>query len=542
MKHKLMLSLAIAVSLTIAFSCSKEDTKVPEELVISASTLEFAPEGSIKTFSVKSNYAWTITSSNWITLSTSGEAANDVAVTIAATAGKNSGTDARTGVITVVLSSGTTKEIAVSQEPYKAPAGIYSASDFTDLAAALAAEEPNLSEWISEDGDIKLYNDVDVSSLTCFPMEAFPSGAILEGQNHTITMSLSSNASKVGLFKTFKGTAKNLTLNGSISVTGEPAAEVHIGPLAADAQGAAIQNCFNYTSITIDLANTSSLCAIAGGFFGKATQGLTVDKCTNNAAITFTSVSAAKGAYYMIGGIIGAYGSKEDTGVLDIENSQNVGDFTCNGGDLGSWNYVGGLVGNTQNSVLTGTTYSIILNNCSSSGDISVSGAAKTRAGGISGRMLACNHISNCSYSGTISLSVSSLERNVGGISSFQEKTCQGLIEGCTFSGKITSAQGHTGKYYIGGILSSGCAATTVIQNCKTTKTSYISNFLLGNMSMIIAQANNACSVKSCKVAGTLNNCGTETILSAANYEDWMCKGIGDGMLAVCTDCGYNAE
>ncbi len=550
---KILTFIASAAMLFFASSCEEPAPVVPENLTVNPESLVFIPEGETKTFTVLSNYAWVAQCDNWITLSQKSESASDVEITVAASVAKNSGTEPRTGKIKIMLQSGTVKEITVTQEPYVAPAGIYSAQDLQAFANAIEAaegteNEPDLSEWATEDGVVRLYDDIDAGALQCFPISQFPSGYVLDGQNHTISMTLSSVATKVGLFKTFKGTAKNLKLSGSVTVDGDLEAETHIGTLAANAQFATLENCENNTMITVNVKNAlEKLCVIPGGFIGKATSGLTMKDCTNNGAITFESIEADKGGYYMIGGLVGAYGGGEDGGVLTVTNCHNTAALTCKGGDKGSWNYVAGIISNIQNAVKIpegDATYSCVVENCTNTGDITIDGIAKTRGSGLMGRFNAYNKISNCSFTGTINVSASSLERNVAGISGFQEKTCQCLIDNCTFGGKIVVAEGHTKAYYIGGILSSGCAAVSVIQNCKTTKDSYVSNYKLGNIGMIVAHPSNAFLVKDCKVAGTINNVGEQIVISAENYDAKMVTGYNTketvGVRA--EGCGYNAE
>lgn len=537
----LFLTVSLAVSSVICASCTPDGNTVEESLTVSPLSVSVLPEGETQKFTVKSNCSWTAECDSWMTLSTYSEPASEATVTVALTAGKNSDAETRTGKVVIRLSTGTSETITVTQEPFVAPKGIYNASDVSDLAAALAADDPDLSRW-AEDGKILVYDDIDVTSLDCFPITVLPSGVEIDGQGHSVTLAISSSDTKVGMFRMLKGTVRNLKLSGSVSVTGELAAEAHIGSLAADAQGAVLENVENYVSVSVNVTNASKVCVIPGGLIGKAANGLEMADCTNNADHSFVSPEAASGAYHMIGGLVGAYGGDSDEGVCKITGCRNLGNITCNGGDKGNWNYAGGIISNTQSLVKDGTVYSYVLKDCVASGDITLSGAAKTRVGGVTGRVNACNSISGCSYSGTISLNSSSLERNVGGISSFQEKTCQGLVSDCVFSGKIVSEAGHGGKYFTGGIISSGCAASTVVENCKTTKDSYISNYKLGNIGMIIAQGGSALTVRNCKIAGTLVKAGEEIVLSASVYDPSYVGGTDGSKTIVDPSCGYNAE
>lgn len=544
MKIKNLFAAAVSsLSAIMAVSCNPENTSVPEQFTVSPLTMTVSPEGDTQKFTVKSNYKWTASCDSWMTLSTYSETASDATVTVAVTVGKNSEEQTRTGKIVITLSTGTSETISVSQEPFVAPKGIYNATDISDIAAALAADEPDLSKW-AEDGKISVYNDVDATALTCFPILILPADIEIDGQGHSVTLAISSSEVKVGMFKMLRGTVRNLNLLGTVTVSGELPAETHIGALAADANGAVLENVHNYCSVNVvNVTNAAKVCVIPGGLVGKASNGFTMKDCSNNSDHSF--VSAAAGAYHMIGGLVGAYGGTSDEGVCTITGCRNIGNITCDCANTGDWNYVGGIISNVQNSVLIDPDkYVYILDDCEASGDITLTGAAKTRAGGVTGRVNASNKISGCSYSGTISLNAAALERNVGGIGSFQEKTCAGLISDCVFSGKIISERGHTGKYFTGGIISSGCAASTVIENCKTTKDSYISNYNnLGNIGMIISQGGNALTVRNCRIAGTLVTADEEVVLSASNYKSEYVGGTGTSSKTVVdSSCGYNAE
>ena len=137
-------------------------------------------------------------------------------------------------------------------------------------------------------------------------------------------------------------------------------------------------------------------------------------------------------------------------------------------------------------------------------------------------------------------MNAAALERNVGGITSFQEKTVQALVENCTFAGRIEAEEGSTKACFVGGITSSGTAQTTVFSNCKTTGDSYVSISKAGNVSMILGQASNWCTFKDCKVAGTINKEGTVTVISADNYAPTMICANSDKVTI--QNCGYNAE
>lgn len=506
------------------------------EMEITPMELSIAPEGGNKTFTVKSNKDWTLIADKWITPSTTQERGSEVTVTVNLTAGKNSSAETRTGYV-IISSDGRKERVIVTQEPFIAPAGIYNAADLQDFAGALKADDPesiDLSKWMDGDGSIKLYDDIDATSLSCFPMENLPAGTVLDGQGHTISLSISNTPeAKIGMFKVISGTVRNLTLAGTLKVEGEFNKESHIGALAGESHGATIENVKNSVSVSVKQTSGGAVCIIPAGIIGKATQGLTMDKCVNNAEIRFESTAA----YHMAGGLVGAYGKDEFK--IRMTDCRNTGTLTLISGDKANWNYAGGIISNIQGNVTAEgeAGYGFEISDCKSSGSIDIKGVAKVRGGGVCGRINIYSHIKGCSFSGTISMNAAELERNIGGITSFQEKAVQTLVEDCTFSGRIEAEEGSTKGCYVGGITSSGTAQTTVFSNCRTTRDSYIAISKAGNISMILGQASNWCTIKGCKVAGTVCKEGVVTELTADNYASWIC---GSSSVTI-QDCGYNA-
>lgn len=520
----------------ISVSCTDKGPAL--EMEITPMELSIAPEGGNKTFTVKSNKDWTLIADKWLTPSTTSERGSEVTVTVNLVAGKNASAETRTGYV-IISSDGRKERVIVTQEPFIAPAGIYNAADLQDFANALKADDPesiDLSKWTDEDGSIKLYDDIDATALSCFPMETLPAGSVLDGQGHTISLSISATPdAKVGMFKVVSGTVRNLTLAGTLKVEGEFNKESHIGALAGESHGAVIEDVKNSVSVSVKQTSGGAVCIIPAGIIGKATQGLTMNRCVNNGEIKFESTTA----YHMAGGLVGAYGKDEFK--IKMADCKNLGTLTLTSGDASNWNYAGGIISNIQGNITTEGEegYGFEITNCEGQGDIDLKGVAKTRAGGVCGRINIYSHIDGCTFSGKISLNRADLERNVGGITSFQEKAVQALVENCTFSGRIEAEEGATKGYFVGGITSSGTAQTTVFNNCRTTKGSYIAIPKAGNIGMILGQASNWCTVQNCKVAGTVNKEGMVTELNADNYTNWIC---GNPSNMTIKDCVYNAE
>ena len=526
---KSILTLAFIGTMAFLASCGKEEKPVfVEDVTVSPTTLTFSGEGETKTFTVKANVAWKVSGESYMTFSTKGEAASDVAVTVAVTIGKNDTGTQREGTITITVPSGNNPTIKIEQDVFIAPPGLYSAADLNDFAAALTEETPNLSKWTDPtSGEIMLYEDIDVSSLECFPMETLPETAVFNGNGKTITIALSGATEQyLSLFKSIKGKVKNLTLSGTVKVDGVCPHNSHYAALAGTAIGATFDNVKSLVAIQVKSSNPETSAIHIGGLIGKASLGLNMNNCSNEGEISFTSTGPS---YHFAGGLVGAYGSAEDEGSVSVKNCSNSGSITLDSGDVASWNYAAGLIGNIQGAsrgkFTSGATCPIVLEDSVNKGDITLKGAAKSRIGGVFGRFNTDALIQRCTFSGKIQLNACSLERNVGGITSFIEKTCILLVKECVFDGSIKMDNDQKKASYIGGITSSGAHAATVFDGCKTTKKSYVGCSLLGNIGMVTAQGSNALSVKNCKIAGTLNANGEETVITAENFASWMYLG-----------------
>lgn len=526
---KSIYACALVAAAVSFFSCKgDQEPAFVEEVTVSPATLTFAAEGETKTFTVKSNVAWKVSGESYMSFSTKGEAASDVSVTVALTIGKNDSGALREGTVSVSVPSGNVHEITISQEPFIAPAGLYNAADLNDFAAALTEEVPDLTKWTDpSSGEIILYEDIDASALDCFPIEPLPADATINGNGKTITIALSGATEQyLALFKSVKGTVKNLTLAGTLKVDGVCPHNSHYAALAGTAIGSTLDHVKSLVSIQVNSTNPEASAVHIGGLVGKASLGLNMTGCSNEGEISFVSSGPS---YHFAGGLIGAYGSADDEGTVVVKDCSNNASLTLNSGDVASWNYVAGLIGNIQGAT-HGTTagdaaFPVDLQDCSNSGNIVLQGPAKTRAGGVFGRFNTDASIRNCSFSGKIQLNACNLERNVGGITTFIEKTCILQVKDCVFDGSITMDSGQKKASFIGGITSSGAHASTVFDGCKTTAKSYIGCSLLGNIGMVTAQGSNALTVKNCKIAGTINAEGEETVITELNLAPWMYLG-----------------
>lgn len=412
----------------------------------------------------------------------------------------------------------------------KAYDGIGSQSDFEAFSAALITD-PTAERFQNEAGVVVLKTDLNIGSAA--QLSQF--SGVLDGGGHTITMNVSSDNAQLGLFKSLRGTIRNLNISGRIESTAVEETEIHIGAFAARAYGAVLENCCNKAEIVVSSPGSKNHCDVIGGLIGKIWEGCRFVKCSNEGKIIFES-----DAYCVTGGLAG--GSNADEGKIIFDSCSCSGEMVCNGGNESDWHYLGGFIGKPQSSLLLGNSYGLEVLSGTCSSKITIGGKAKVRAGGISAYAKAANHFKDCVFNGTFEIGAAALERNVGGICGFQETSCQALVEQCTLDGSLNCAPGATKAYWIGGIISTGYNAASVVDGCKTTSRSTVANSMLGSIGMIAARPNTAITVKNCRVAGTVEKEGERTVISASNLEDWMFTGFATTANVITSANTFNNE
>ena len=233
---------------------------------------------------------------------------------------------------------------------------------------------------------------------------------------------------------------------------------------------------------------------ILSGFVGKAFNGVTLRNCRNTGNISFSSP-----ALYMIGGFVGAV--QEDDGLYTIADCHNTADFD-NAGSNSGWNFMGGIAGKTiSRQLVPGETsnYRLIVEECSSTGTISIAGPSKVRASGIVAQTQGAYRISGCTFSGAIeSTDVTKRDVVIGGIMAMADKECVGLVEGCTFSGRISAAQAGANNFF-GGIYGNNGGAASVVNDCRTTASAYVGCPIGKSVGMLAGRPN--------KKGFTVSNC-----------------------------------
>ena len=400
-------------------------------------------------------------------------------------------------------------------QAYKVYDGIRSETDFEAFAESLATD-PSGRRFLDGNGEVVLHCDLTLDGLAPLP-----------------------NFS--GLFRRLSGTVRNLTVAGRFESVRSDDSEVHLGAFAAETDNATIENCTNQAEIVVaDAADATSRTMILSGFVGKAFNGVTLRNCRNSGNISFSSP-----ALYMIGGFVGAV--QEDDGLYTIAGCHNTADFS-NAGSNSGWNFMGGIAGKTVSKQLVpGETsnYRLIVEECSGTGTIGIAGPSKVRASGIVAHVQGAYRISGCSFSGTIeSTDATTRDVVIGGIVAMADKDCVGLVEGCTFSGRISAAQAGANNYF-GGIFGNNGGAASIVNDCRTTASAYVGCPKGGkSVGMLAGRPNKAgFTVSDCKIAGTVTDKqGTEIVISADNLADWMFAGYGTKVTLTLTNNGYNDE
>lgn len=151
------------------------------------------------------------------------------------------------------------------------------------------------------DYTVKLANDINLSEKNWTPIGAFK--GTFDGAGHSITnmtvnVSDDSNFVYGGFFATLGGLAKNLSVSGSINVTGGESSTVYAGGIAANVDyeraDGSLYNCLADVDVSITVASGQS--GEAGGLAGEAVRA-EVFNCISKGTVTIngagTSVAGA---------------------------------------------------------------------------------------------------------------------------------------------------------------------------------------------------------------------------------------------------------
>lgn len=411
--------------------------------------------------------------------------------------------------------------------------GISSVDDFNAFAATLASD-PTAARFLNSDGKVVLKNDLKINSLSPLP----PFQGEFDGGGKTINYTYSGtsgSAEKVGLFTSVRGKVSNLNVSGSIQISGGEG-EAHVGSIAAEAYAATFTDCNSNVLITaLEDPVATARCLVLGGLVGKEWEGCSFVNCMNGGAISYEGPG-----YTYMAGIIAAM--QKDEGKLTFSNCKSLGNLTLKSSNATTSSHVGGFVALAQNSkYLLSEENGLVVSGCDFNAKIDLAGISGARGAGIATTVNVDMLVENCSIGGSIDIGASDIERIVAGVCAYQQKNANHcLIKNCTLSGKIKHLAAGLGKAWVGGMIGSGFHASAVIDGCVSTSDAYVGSLVAGSVGMMAGRPNYAMTVKNCKIAGTINKLGVETVITKDNIEDWMFKGSATSAAVVLTDNGFN--
>ena len=392
--------------------------------------------------------------------------------------------------------------------------GISSQEDFDTFAASLISD-PTGSAFADDKGVVNLRPDVTAS--TACPLKEFK--GIFDGNKHTVTINYEGSAAEVGLFGNIQGAVRNLTVAGKVSST---ASETYtFGGIAVNADNASFENCVNNMNVSVKGEGSSAI--NIGGIAGISSGTTSFTSCGNTGGISYEGTAALT-----CGGILAS--NVSDGGRLTFTGCASSCAIEYSG-EGSAWNYVGGIIGKPVSKTVSsngGQDYRLTLEKCSYTGEFKVLGKGKIRAGMLASFSNTSFLIKDCTASGSL-VNENSTARDfvAAAMIGFIEKNVEGLITGCEFSGKVESCAGSNN--YIGGIMGNTADNSIVVcENCKTTSTSSIGSDSIKSVGMIAARLKTGgCTIKDCRVAGSVNNAGTHITITKDNLEDWMFSGTG---------------
>ena len=392
--------------------------------------------------------------------------------------------------------------------------GISTQEEFDSFASSLVSD-PTGSAFADASGVVNLRADVTASSAC--PLKEFK--GIFDGNNHTVTINYDGAASVAGLFGSFQGTVRNVKVAGVMNMT---ASDSYIfGGIAANADNASFENCVSSLNIHTKGEDASSVSI--GGIAGVSSGTTFFTSCGNTGKISYEGAVALT-----CGGILAS--NVSDGGRLTFTGCTSSCAIEYSG-ESTAWNYVGGIIGKPESKTISsngGQDYRLTLDKCSYSGEFKVLGGGKIRAGMLAAFSKASFQIKDCAASGSL-VNENSTKRDfvAAAMIGFIEKNVEGLISGCEFSGKVESCAGSNN--YIGGIMGNTADNSIVVcENCKTTSSSFVGSDSIKSIGMIAARLKTAgCTIKDCRVAGSVNNAGTRITITKDNLEDWMFSGSG---------------
>ena len=260
------------------------------------------------------------------------------------------------------------------------------------------------------DAHAKLMNNIDLSSVcgeslndgtswTPIGTSSKPYSGTFDGNGKTISgLYIDSDADDQGLFgRVNGGTVKDLTVSGSVSVTGS----YYVGGVVGKNSGSngSVEKCHNTGSVS---GSRDYVGGVMGGNEG------TVENCYNTGAVS----GLDSGTGNRVGGVVGDNGG-------NVENCYNTGTVNV----IGNSSAVGGVVGRNQGGSVQ---------NCYNTGTVT---GTDDYVGGVVGWN--SGNVTNC-YN-TDSITVTGSGGRVGGVVGYN----RGTVTNCYNTGNVSGSGGH---------------------------------------------------------------------------------------------------
>ena len=256
--------------------------------------------------------------------------------------------------------------------------------------------------------------DIDLNNRPWYPIgsESRPYSGTFNGDGHTISgLNINnSTADDQGLFGYVSGTVQNLTVDGTVSGSGN-----YVGGVVG------------YNS-----SGTVTNCAFSGSVSGNNYVGGVVG-LNRGSVINCTNTGSVKGSGIYVGGVVGWNSSD-----ANVTNCYNTG--AVSGPDSGSGNSVGGVVGCNSG----------IVTNCYNTGSVTSSGSPVGGVVGDNG-----GSVENSYNTGAVSGG-----EDVGGV--VGQNSDSSAVENCYNTGSVK------GDWYVGGVVGDNSGP---VKNCYNTGT-----------------------------------------------------------------------
>ena len=276
------------------------------------------------------------------------------------------------------------------------PQTISNAEELIAFAEKINGGTNTLNAILTADIDLEGYDWTPIGTIT------YPFKGVFTGAGYTISGMELSHESKsgeafyLGLFaNTLNATIKDLTVEGSIALSGTASGASRIGGIVGYAANTTLTGCINKVEITGVTDNETSGFGNVGGLVGYA-AGVTILRCGNDADLIVTAND--------LGGLVGNVTSAaEPTSIRECYNH----------GDIFGYANVGGLVGNL--SACSNEKHNNTVTDCYSSGDfetMTASGVGLAQGGGLIGRARSAasgitrDVVRNCYVSGSTTMDV----------------------------------------------------------------------------------------------------------------------------------------